>query len=65
MRRCKIQKERGRDLETRTYAEVDRASPRETETSDHKYRWSDGGRTWGRWKRRDGGANKKQRKSNE
>ena len=46
----------------------------ETETSDNKYRWSHRGRTWGRWTRSDGGANKtnkqtkkkqKQRKSNE
>jgi len=30
----------------------------ETETSDNKYRWSHRGRTWGRWTRSDGGANK-------
>lgn len=39
----------------------------ETETSDNKYRWSHRGRTWGRWTRSDGGANKtnKQNKNKE
>ena len=35
----------------------------ETETSDNKYRWSDRGRTWGRWTKSDGGANKKNKQT--